>query len=186
MSILVASTLHTHFLSRKHEKKKKKRLRPRGACRSPSILSVGCSQGWPLFSWPWAAELFLLFYFPRPALLLVVWRERERECVCVCVPLPLSVCVPDSYFLLPSYSCSWCHDSSLRADRKKSVDPSLFLSIQIAKVHLGTHHVPAPTLCHHILMGHSHYKPHFAADETLSLREAKTHAQVHTAVKCGS
>ena len=118
--------------------------------------------------------------------LLVVWRERERESVCVCVPLPLSVCVPDSYFLLPSYSCSWCHDSSLRADRKKSVDPSLFLSIQIAKVHLGTHHVPAPPLCHHILMGHSHYKPHFAADETLSLREAKTHAQVHTAVKCGS
>ena len=38
----------------------------------------------------------------------------------------------------------------LRANGKKSVHPSLFLSIQIAKVHLGTHHVPAPTLCHHI------------------------------------
>ena len=159
MSILLASTLHTHFLSRKHEKKKKKRLRPRGACHSPSILSVGCSQGGPLFSRPWAAELFLLFYFPRPAL-LVVWGQRERErdrvCVCVCiyvcvfVPLPLCVCVPDSYFLLPSCSYSWCHDSSLRANGKKSVHPSLFLSVQIAKVHLGTHHVPAPTLCHHV------------------------------------
>ena len=141
-------------------KKRKKRLRPRGACYSPSILSVGCSQGWPLFSRPWAAELFLLFYFPRPAL-LVVWGQRERETECVCVCVYMCVCsfpCPCASVSLILTSCSppapipgvMIQVSGQMERSQFTPPPHLFLSIQIAKVHLGTHHVPAPTLCHHV------------------------------------